>query len=168
MLNLAAWCMGEERAYQPYSMSGGYIEPRLFKSAEFQPTGRDEFNRRYVTIEWATNEFLDSGVGAKREVPKIKSAFLADYRHWMAPMVKRRVQQEPAVSRYVQFPVPELREPIYVDWDMDHLLLYVKTAEEFADWYRNYAKDRNEEGKALNLTMILARSGSLFEGGERA
>lgn len=163
MLNLAAWCMGEERAYQPYSMSGGYIEPRLFNSAEFQPTGRDEFNRRYVTIEWATNEFLDSGVGAKREVPKIKSAFLADYRHWMAPMVKRRVQQEPAVSRYVEFPVPELREPIHVDWDMDHLLLYVKTAEEFADWYRHYAKDRKDEGKALNLTMILARLEACFK-----
>jgi len=163
MLNLAAWAVGKERAYQPYSMSRGFIEPRLFNGAELQPTGRDEFNKRYVTIEWATNEFLDTGVGAKREVPKIKAAFLQDFRNWVAPMIKRRVQQEPAVSRYVKFPVPELRDPIEVDWDFDHLLLYVKTVEEFANWYKNYAQERGEEGKSLNLTMILARLEACFK-----
>jgi hypothetical protein len=163
MLNLAAWTTGEERQYQPYSMRGGFIESRLFISAEFQTTGRDEFNNRYITVEWATNEFLDSGVGAKREVPKIKSAFLPDYRRWVAPMIKRRVQQEPAVRRYVEFPVPELREPIEVDWYFEHLLLYVKTVEEFANWYKIYAKERNEEGKSLNLTMILARLEACFK-----
>jgi hypothetical protein len=164
MQNLAAFVAGQERAYQPYSMNGGFIEKRLFNGAEFQPTGRDEFTRRYVTLEWATNEFLDSHErGAKREVPKIKAAFLQDYRSWVAPMIKRRVQQEPAVSRYVKFPVPTLCDPIEVDWDMDHLLLYVKTAEEFANWYKQYAKERGEEGKALNLTMILARLEACFK-----
>lgn len=74
MQNLAAFVAGQERAYQPYSMNGGFIEKRLFNGAEFQPTGRDEFTRRYVTLEWATNEFLDSHErGAKREVPDRKS-----------------------------------------------------------------------------------------------
>lgn len=163
MLNLAAWAVGEERAYQPYSMSKGFIEQLLFNSAELQPTGRDEFNRRYVTVKWATNEFLDSGVGAKREVPEIKPAFLQDFRGWVAPMIKRRVQQEPAVSKYVKFPVPELRQPIEIDWDMDHLLLYIKTVEEFANWYKRYAKERGEEGKGINLTMILARLEACFK-----
>ncbi|MGZ8906662.1 MAG: helicase-related protein, partial [Methylobacter sp.] len=163
MLNLAAWAFGEERAYQPYSMSKGFIEARLFNGAENQPTGRDEFNRQYVTVKWATNEFLDSGVGAKREVPEIKPAFLQDFRSWVAPMIKRRVQQEPAVSRYVKFPVPELREPTKIDWDFDHLLLYVKTVEKFANWYKTYAKERGEEGKSLNLTMILARLEACFK-----
>jgi hypothetical protein len=164
MQNLAAFVAGQEKAYQPYSMNGGFIEKRLFNGAEFQPTGRDEFTRRYVTLDWATNEFLDSHErGAKREVPKIKSAFLPNYREWVAPMIKRRVQQESAVSKYVKFPVPELCDPIEVDWDMDHLLLYVKTAESFAEWFKKYAKERGEEGKALNLTMILARLEACFK-----
>ena len=164
MQNLAAFVAGQERAYQPYSMNGGFIEKRLFNGAEFQPTGRDEFTRRYVTLEWATNEFLNNHErGAKREVPKIKAAFLQDYRAWVAPMIKRRVQQEPAVSRYVKFPVPTLCDPIEVDWDMEHLLLYVKVAEEFAGWYKKYAKERGEEGNALNLTMILARLEACFK-----
>ena len=78
-------------------------------------------------------------------------------------MIKRRVQQEPAVSKYVKFPVPELRQPIEIDWDMDHLLLYIKTVEEFATWYKRYAKERGEEGKGLNLTMILARLEACFK-----
>lgn len=164
MQNLAAFVAGQERAYQPYSMNGGFIEKRLFNSAEFQPTGRDEFVRRYVTLEWATNEFLDSHErGAKREVPKIKQAFLQDYRAWVAPIIKRRVQQEPAVSQYVKFPVPTLCDPINVDWEVDHLLLYVKTAEEFANWYKQYAKERGEDGRGLNLTMILARLEACFK-----
>ncbi len=164
MQNLAAFVAGQERAYQPYSMNGGFIEKRLFNSGEFQPTGRNEFTRRYVMLEWATNEFLDNHErGAKREVPKIKSSFLQEYRAWVAPIIKRRVQQEPAVSRYVKFPVPTLCNPIEVDWDMDHLLLYVKTAEEFAEWYKKYAKERGKEGKALNLTIILAKLDACFK-----
>src|SRR5690606_6523464 len=30
MLNLGAFVAGQERAYQPFSMNGGFIEPRLF------------------------------------------------------------------------------------------------------------------------------------------
>lgn len=163
MLNLAAFFAGEERAYQPYSMKGGFIHERLFNGAENQPTGRDEFNRRFVTVVWATNEFLDSGVGAKREVPKINPDYLGEYRKWVAPLIKRRVQQEPDVSRHVKFPVPELREPVKVDWDFDHLAMYVQTAEEFAQWYRRYANEQKLKGKALNLTIILARMAACFK-----
>lgn len=162
--SLAAFTAGQERAYQPFSLKGGFLERRLFTSAEFQPTGRDEFAKRYVTLEWATNEFKDTHErGAKREIPKINPAYLNDYRAWIAPLVKRRVQQEPDVAKYVHFPEPRLHPPIKVDWAIDHLVLYIKTAEEFASWYRQYAKAQQDRQKALNLTMILARLEACFK-----
>lgn len=164
MQNLAAFVFGQERAYQPFSMKGGFIEARLFNSAQFQPTGRDEFCRRYVTLEWATNEFReDHERGAKREVAKINPAYLDDYRRWIAPMIKRRVQQEPAVKKHVDFPVPNLCEPVTVDWDFGHLALYVRTAEEFARWFRQYTQEQKENSKALNLAIILARLDARFK-----
>ena len=104
-----------------------------------------------------------SGVGARREVPEIKATFLQDYRSWVAPMIKRRASTRARCFQIRKFPVPELREPIEIDWDMDHLLLYIKTVEEFASWYKSYAKERGEEGKGLNLTMILARLEACFK-----
>lgn len=163
MLPLAAWTVGEERSFQPFSLDGGFIEQRLFNSSEFQETGRNAFFKRFVTLEWATNEFLSTGAGAKREVPKINGAFLGQFRAWLSPIVKRRVQQEPAVARYVKFPVPTLHEPISVDWDFEHLLLYIKAVEDFAQWYRDYAEAQNADGKALNLTIILARLEACFK-----
>src|SRR5690606_32770694 len=100
---------------------------------------------------------------AKREVPKINGAFLGQFRAWLSPIVKRRVQQEPAVARYVKFPVPTLHEPISLDWDFEHLLLYIKAVEDFAQWYRDYAEAQNADGKALNLTIILARLEACFK-----
>jgi len=163
MLPIVSLTAGQERAYQPFSMFDGFMEKRLFISAIEQPTGREEFNRRYVTIDWSTNELNETGVGAKREIPKIKPAYLGDYRQWLAPLVKRRLQQEPAVSRYVSFPVPEINEPIEVEWELAHLQLYIRTLEEFATWFRAYAKTQSDDGKALNLTLILARIEACFK-----
>lgn len=163
MLPLAAWTVGEERSFQPFSLEGGFIEQRLFNSSEFQPTGRDAFFDRFVTLEWATNEFITTGSGAKREVPKINGAYLGQFREWLAPIIKRRVQQEPAVAKYVTFPVPTLHEPISVGWDFDHLYLYIQAVEDFAKWYRLYADSQNQAGKALNLTIILARLEACFK-----
>lgn len=163
MLPLASWAIGEERSYQPYSVTGGHLEPRHFISAEFQKTGRQAFLDDFVCFEWATNEFLDSGKGAKREIPKIRSANLNRFRAWIGPLIKRRVQQEPAVRKHVAFPVPTLHEPINVEWDINHLCLYVQTVEEFAEWYRRYAESCGEEGKSLNLTVILARLEACFK-----
>ena len=78
-------------------------------------------------------------------------------------MVKRRVQQEPAIAKYVTFPVPTLHEPINIEWDFDHLLLYIKVVEEFANWYQKYKVDQFENDKAMNLTMILARLEACFK-----
>ncbi len=163
MLPLAAWVAGEGRGYQPFSLNGPHIYSELFESAEFQQTGRGAFIDRFVEFDWATNEFLDSGKGAKREIPRIRQNGIGEYRDWISPFIKRRVQQEPAVQRHVSFPVPHLHEPISVGWDLDHLLLYIAAVEEFATWYRNYAKEHILSAKRLNLTMILARLEACFK-----
>lgn len=165
LLPLAAWCVGEARSYQPYSASAGgdYLYPSLFESAVGQSTGRSAFNEAFVTLIWATNEFNDTGVGAKREVPKIRTENLPRFRAWLAPLVKRRVQQEPAVAKHVRFPVPTLHEPREIEWDVEHLATYVQTAEEFADWYRCYRDEQDAQGKSLNLTIILQRLEACFK-----
>ncbi|CAM3840642.1 DEAD/DEAH box helicase [Vreelandella rituensis] len=163
MLPLASWAIGEARSYQPYSISGGHIQASLMQSASQQRTGRQAFMDDFVCIDWATNEFLDTGKGAKREIPRIRAGGMAAFRRWIGPLIKRRVQQEPAVTKHVRFPVPTLHPPITVDWDFDHLVLYVQAVEEFADWYRRYAEDRAENQKALNLTVILARLEACFK-----
>jgi len=164
-LPLASWSMGEERSYQPYSLSRGHIEQCLFLTASKQQTGRNAFHDHYIQFEWATNEFLDTGKGAKREVPKIKSQNLEMFRQWLGPIVKRRVQQEPAVTKHVKFPVPTLHPPRIIDWgnDIKHLGLYVQVVEEFANWYRDYVKTQELNEKGLNLTMILARLEACFK-----
>jgi len=162
-LALATWTVGQERSYQPYSTTRGYIDPGLFVSAKGHMTGRNAFLKDFVCFEWATNEFLDSGKGAKREVPKIRAGNLGLFRDWLGPIIKRRVQQEPAVTRHVAFPVPTLHPPISVEWDFHHLRLYIQTVEEFADWYRNYVSEQQINQRGLNLTLILARLEACFK-----
>ena len=163
MLPLACWTTGQARSYQPYSLKQGYLDARLFNTAARQQTGRNAFNEQYVVIEWATNEFLDSGKGARREVPKINSRHLWKFRQWIAPMVKRRVQQEPAVARHVRFPVPTLNAPTVVDWSVEHLMIYIAAVEDFADWYKTYVAEQEASEKGLNLTMILMRLEACFK-----
>ena len=163
MMPLAAWVAGEGRGYQPYSINGPHIYPELIDTADDQQTGRQAFLDRFVQFEWATNEFLDSGKGAKREVPRIKTENLGEFRTWIAPLIKRRVQQEPAVQKHVRFPVPTLHDPISIDWDIEHLLIYIAAVEDFASWYREYVKSQRLNEKGLNLTMILARLEACFK-----
>lgn len=163
MMPLASWVAGECRGYQPFAIEGGHVYPDLMQTTEDQKTGRQAFLDKFVQFEWATNEFLDTGKGAKREVPRIRSENLAEFRQWLAPLIKRRVQQEPAVQKHVSFPVPTLNDPIRVEWEVDHLLLYIAAVEDFGHWYREYVKQQQANEKGLNLTMILARLEACFK-----
>lgn len=163
MMPLACWAVGDARSYQPYSVKGGHLDASLFQSALHQRTGRQAFNDDFVCLEWATNEFLVDGKGAKREIPKIKSGGIGAFRSWIAPQIKRRVQQEPDVAKHVTFPVPVLHAPELVGWDLEHLKLYVKTTEEFAEWFKNYQEERQDGGQSLNLTVILAKLEACFK-----
>lgn len=163
MMPLAAWVAGEGRGYQPFAINGAHIYSDLINGADEQHTGRQAFLNKFVQFEWATNEFLDSGKGAKREVPRINTENLGEFREWLAPLIKRRVQQEPAVQKHVRFPVPTLHDPITVDWEIEHLLVYIAAVEDFAHWYREYVKEQQMNEKGLNLTMILARLEACFK-----
>jgi hypothetical protein len=165
MLGLLHFASNGPKSYMPYSndSNGICFEKRLITSAQFQPTGRKEFLDKFSTFEWATNEFFDTGVGAKREVPKIKQQNLNEFRTLISPFLKRRVQQEPAVSKYIKFPVPQLHEPLMIDWDFHHLVQYVTVVEEFANWYKSYMEQMQDEKKTCSLVIILAKLEACFK-----
>lgn len=163
VLSLAEWVMGGSRSYQPYSTTGVYLSKDLFNFGQTACRARDMFNEHFAYIDWATNEWLDGGKGAKREMPKIKSENLGLFRSWLGPMVKRRVQLEPDVAKHVKFPVPIIHEPIVVEWDKDHLLVYIKAVYDFKRWYTQYLELQNKDKKAVNLTVILQNLEACFK-----
>lgn len=162
-LSLAEWAIGSAVSYQPYSSKGIYLTKELFNDGEGVLPGRDAFHDHYACIEWATNEFVDTGKGAKREMPKIKAENIGMFRDWLSPIIKRRVQQEPAVAVHCKFPIPILHEPTVVEWDTAHLKLYIEAVEKFKQWYVVYAKERFDNAKALNLTVILQQLEACFK-----
>ncbi|MDD2765595.1 MAG: C-terminal helicase domain-containing protein [Opitutaceae bacterium] len=96
--------------------------------------------------------------GAKREVPKIKD--LAAYRALLAPLVKRRVAQEPAVAAYVTIPVPT-EEVITAEWDERHLKHYLTVAAEFHHWFMEAKAMAGQRRQNVNLIALLARIGAV-------
>jgi len=162
-MGLACWVFGESRSYQPYSLRGEYIERNLINGAFKQKTGRQTFLDHFSCFEWVTREFEQTEKGAKREVPRINPNNLDMFRDWISPIIKRRVQQEPAVKKHVTFPIPEMIPPMLLDWDYDHLTLYIKAVEDFANWYKNYVENQNENKRGLSLVIILARLEACFK-----
>lgn len=141
---------GDGTATQPYGYHRGYVEPRWINSMEFTIRGIEAVRRDFVVVEWCTWEFAESlREGAKREIPKI--ANVEKYRAWLAPHIKRRVIEEPDVAKFIQLP-PLPQETIKVEWDERHLGLYLETADEFAEWYRQDGAERRN-----NLAILLAR-----------
>jgi hypothetical protein len=151
ILPLLAWVYGDGTAAQPYGLRNAYLTPDLVKSTATAVRGVDQFRNRFMVLEWSTNEFAENLTqGAKREVPKI--ADLAGYRELIAPLVKRRVAQEPDVAKYVRIPVPT-SEVLRAPWDKAHLAYYLTVCDEFRAWYQ---KARGV-GQHLSLITLLAR-----------
>lgn len=148
---LIAYTGGDGTAAQPYGYRRGYLHAHWIESVEFAARGIDQFRDDFVVTEWVTWQFAENlQDGAKREVPKI--ANLPLYRAMLAPHVKRRLVCEPDVARYIQIDPPEMQVHT-VDWDAAHLAVYLRAADDFADWYRNVRKDR----QSCNLVTLLAR-----------
>ncbi|AME28588.1 SNF2-related protein [Burkholderia sp. PAMC 26561] len=148
---LIAFTGGDGTAAQRYGYRVGYLEPNWIKSVEYAMRGVDRFRDDFVVLEWVTWQFAESlQEGAKREVPKIGN--LHGYRAMLAPHIKRRLVAEPEVAKYIQIDPPEF-EVNTVQWDREHLAVYLRAADEFADWYRQSRSDT----KACNLVTILAR-----------
>ena len=115
---------------------------------------------------WATNEFNDSlTAGAKREIPKINDVVL--FREWISGVVKRRVQQEPAVKKYVNFPVPTMNEADIIEWDEHHLGHYIKVVDWFATWYKRQLEIAHGTGKNVSLAVVLAKLDAAFKAIQR-
>ncbi|CAG9165622.1 SNF2-related protein [Cupriavidus pinatubonensis] len=152
IFGLIAFTGGDGTAAQPYGYRRGYLEANWLATVQHAERGIDRFRNDFVVLEWVTWEFAESlQDGAKREVPKIGN--LPRYRQMLAPHVKRRLVCEPDVARYIQIDPPVV-EVVETEWDPAHLSLYLRTADEFAEWYRDM---RKVEGKSNNLIAILAR-----------
>ena len=151
VFGLVAFAGGDGTAAQPYGYRRGYLEPWWLSSVQHAVRGIDRFRDDFVVLEWVTWEFAESlQDGAKREVPKIGN--LPQYRKMLAPHVKRRIVDEPAVSRYIRIEKPDV-EVVETEWDASHLSFYLRTADEFARWYQDQCKvDRGN-----NLITLLAR-----------
>ena len=116
----------------------------------FAKRGLDAIRDDFVVLEWVSWEFAETlRDGAKREIPKI--ANVEKFRSWLAPLIKRRLVEEPEVAKYIKLP-PVYQETIEVGWDDQHLGLYLTVADDFAQWYRQSKDDRKN-----NLAVLLAK-----------
>lgn len=153
MLAIMAFTGGDGTAAQPWGYFGPHMTPALALSASFSQRGPDAFRDEFVTLEWCTNEFADTLTsGGKREIPKI--ANLALYRQALAPHIKRRIVDEPAVQQHIQIPKPELIVH-EVDFDDAHLGYYLTVAEEFADWWATAQGDGTSRRVSSMLKILL-------------
>lgn len=155
MINLAVQSVGDGVVGQPFGVRHPLLEEALSKTMEQSSRGIDAFADKFVTLEWVTNAFKeDMTAGAKREVPKLRN--LPDFRSWLGPFVKRRLQIEPQVRECVKIPVPTTSVTT-LDWDDDHLGYYLRVADEFSEWF----KARRGTPNGSNLIALLARIGAV-------
>ncbi|MCU6501967.1 SNF2-related protein [Rugamonas sp. A1-17] len=141
---------GDATAAQPYGYRRGHLEQNWISTMQYAKRGLDGIRDNFTVFDWVSHEFADSlREGAKREIPKI--ANVEKFRAWLAPLVKRRLIEEPAVAKHIKMPAV-LEETIELGWEKQHLGLYLKTADDFADWYRN-----NDGERGNNLAVLLAK-----------
>lgn len=155
MLPIAAYAMGEAVPGQEYGLRQPLLQAANVNSMEFAERGIEAFADRHVVTEWVTQEFSETlSEGAKREVPRINN--VEQYRDWTSRFVKRRVHREPEVEACVHIPDPVLRT-IDVDWTPEHMAYYLRTADEFAEWYRK----TTPQDRMSNFAVLLARIGAV-------
>ncbi len=156
LLPLSVVSAGNGVAHQPFGVRGNvHVEQRLIESANENQRGEDAFFDSFVITQWVTNEFREEmQTGGKRVVPKINN--LSVFRKWLAPNIQRRLRAEPDLAIFSNCPKPE-RDIFTISWDQEHLGHYLKTATEFANWYKN----NKGSSKALNLVTVLARIGAV-------
>lgn len=155
MINLAVRSVGDGVVGQVYGVHQPLLQAASANSMEFAQRGVEAFADSFVTLEWVTNQFKEDMVkGAKREVPRLRN--LPQFRQWLAPFVKRRLQTEPEVRKNVQIPVPT-DSVTTLDWHDDHLGHYLRVADEFTDWF----KEQKGKPNGTNLIALLARIGAV-------
>lgn len=152
MAPIQAFTAGDGTAAQPWGWRNGKLEPVWRQTMNVAQRGLDAFRDSFVCTQWVTKEFSDTLTeGAKREIPRI--ANLDAYREMVAPLIKRRIVEEPEVAAWVKI-LKEDREIVEVAWDHGHLAYYLKVVEEFSNYYRKVMTDSSRKN---NLIALLAR-----------
>lgn len=155
LLPAMQWVYGDGTAVQPYGRHRPYLEPRLYQSMTAAERGIDAFSRDFVVVEWVSREFKDGlEHGAKRQVPRIRN--VPKLRTWAAPLLKRRMEDEPMVAPHFNAVQPVVKE-IPLDWDDHHLAHYIRVADEFKQWYLLELERANDRGRPMNTVLLLAR-----------
>lgn len=150
ILPILAFTAGDGTAAQPWGWHRGKLNQTWLDSTEYAERGIDAFRNEFVSLEWVTREFEDTLVsGAKREIPRIRNVEV--YRRMVAPHLKRRLEEEPDVKRWINIPKPT-RSIVNIPWDRQHLSFYLKVCEDFRTWY----SDSHGGSKRINLVAILA------------
>ena len=159
LLPIISYVFGDGNAVQPYGLRGAYIANHLVRSTRYSTRGMDQFRDDFVTLQWVTHEFAEEmQAGAKREIPTIKK--LSKYRELIAPLIKRRVPQEPDVAQYITIPVPT--EIVHtIPWDQTHLDFYLDVAATFRHWYTDQRRMLGQRN--INLIALLARIGAVVD-----
>jgi len=156
ILNFTA---GDSTAKMPYGTHHYYTGKRTITCAQGAGRGVDQFREDFVTLEWCTNQFAENLTkGAKREIPKITD--ITKYRHLLNRNIKRRVQQEPEVKRFVNIE-PPVRNDKVIDFSNSHLAHYLKVCDEFTEIFKREKQKAELAGKNLNLVALLARIGAV-------
>jgi hypothetical protein len=155
MINLGIRAVGDGVVGQPYAEHHPMLEIGNVETMQHASRSTEAFARTFCTFEWVTNQFSENMTqGAKREVPKLRN--LPQYRNWLAPFVKRRLQTEPEVRKSVQIPIPT-SSITTLDWDDEHLGMYLRIADEFSHWFR----EQKGKPSGSNLIALLARIGAV-------
>jgi len=158
LLGVTSYVGGDGTALQPFGRHNPYAAPFLLAGMDHACTGAKQFTEQHSVLEWVTHEFIHSGLisGAKRETPKVRN--IPALRAFAAPLLKRRILEEPEVARYIQVPKPN-KFVTTLEWDAPHLAHYLTVADEFANWYRQARKQADGNGSGMNLIALLARIG---------
>lgn len=152
MAPIQAFAAGDGTAAQPWGWRRGKLEPVWRQTMNVAERGLDAFRDTFVCTQWVTREFEQTlSEGAKREIPRI--ANLEAYRTMVAPLIKRRVVEEPEVREWITIP-KESREIVEVPWDHGHLSYYLKVVEDFSSYWHQINQDSTRKN---NLIAILAK-----------
>lgn len=164
VLGVTHYASGDGTPVQSFGRHRPYCAPYLLRGMDHATTGAQVFLDTHAVLQWVTNEFITSDLrkGAKREVPKVRN--LAKLREYVAPLVKRRVHDEPEVARYITIPKPE-KIVTTIGWDDAHLAHFIRIADNYASWYANAKRQAAGQGKGVNLVAKLQRIGVVCRAG---
>ena len=146
---------GEANVNNPYSLYEHTLTENMLTSVNYNPRGIQQFKDDFVVLDWATHQFEeDLRKGAKREIPAI--ANVPAFREWADNNVQRRLRNEPEWAPFTGIERPT-RTYHNIEWNEEHLALYIKEAVEFATWYKNYKMTQDEKATGLSLLTVLAK-----------